>query len=115
MFDHVMEEGYLLITFFCNLTKNQKTELTDKLYDLIQKVKIQPIVLDMKEVNYVDSSGVGLLVMLVKYLMEHDLKIALYNISGDLRETFRMTRMYDVLGVCESKDEAIQYVMNKDS
>lgn len=64
------------------------------------------VVLDMSEVQFVDSSGLGAIVAAMKQLGDRR-KLALSGLTPDVDRVFRLTRMDSVFGIYPSVDAAL--------
>ena len=65
-------------------------EMKEKLALLIEKYKSN-IVIDCKELNYIDSTGLGALVALLKKAKDYDKGIRIINIKPYIRKLFTIT------------------------
>lgn len=63
------------------------------------------IVIDMKGVNYMDSSGIGALVAGQKKMKAHNGKFALVNINDDVLNILKLATLDKFFRIYESEDE----------
>lgn len=49
--------------------------------------------IDLSQVDYIDSSGLGVLVALQKRALEHHGKLQLHGLTGVVKELFELTRL----------------------
>jgi anti-anti-sigma factor len=56
------------------------------------------VVLDFTGVNYLDSSGLGMIVGLLVSAKRSGCKLRLVNLSPRVKEIFTMTRLFEALG-----------------
>lgn len=68
------------------------------------------VVVNCSELTYMHSSGVGLLLQYRKQAMIKRGCMALYDLHKSVRHTFDMLGATKILKVCDSRDEAIEYV-----
>ena len=64
-------------------------------------------VIDMAAVDFLDSSGLGVLVTLLKRLAEKGGRLRLAGLQKKVRVVFEITRMYKVFDIFETVDEAL--------
>ena len=64
------------------------------------------VVLDLSQVGFVDSSGLGAIVALMKFLGP-ERKLDLAGLTPDVDKVFRLTRMDTVFGIYRDVDTAI--------
>ena len=68
--------------------------------------KVSPIVVDLGEVPYIDSSGLATLVECFKEVGKYKGKFVLAGMTQNVREVFRLARLDTVLTIRDSVDEA---------
>ncbi len=56
-------------------------------------------VLDMKEVTYLDSSGLGMLVYLKKEIIKKEGKLQIINLNDPVLNVFKLTKLDDFFGL----------------
>lgn len=66
------------------------------------------LVLNFKDVNFINSSGLGRLVLAAKRAESNQGSIKISNLSDDLRELFTFTRLDAKIPVFDSEEEAVQ-------
>ena len=64
------------------------------------------ILLDMSEVEFLDSSGLGAIVTVMKYL-GREKRVQLAGLSGAVAKVFRLTRMDTVFRLFPTLDDAL--------
>lgn len=65
----------------------------------------QQIILDIGKLNFMDSSGLGALVSVMKTLSEQG-KVVIIGASGIVYDLFKVTRMNQIFTLCDSLEEA---------
>lgn len=71
---------------------------------------VRHVVLDLQNVQYMDSMCVGVLVELLTTLKEAGGHIALVNASGNIEYLFKLTRLDRVFPICRDVMKAIEVV-----
>lgn len=71
------------------------------------------VVLDLAEVDSIDSSGLGAIVAVMKQLGA-DRKLELASLSDKVRTVFRLTRMDAVMTIHDAKDDALSALANQE-
>lgn len=64
-------------------------------------------VLDFADTGYIDSSGLGALVTLVKKVRESGGDVRLSGLNADLRQLFALTKLDSLFRIAGSSDEAL--------
>ncbi|MCK4268143.1 MAG: STAS domain-containing protein [Actinomycetia bacterium] len=84
-------------------------KLKSRLVDLVDQGKFK-IVVDLEEVDFMDSSGLGVLVGGLKRVRSHDGAIALVCTQENILKIFRITGLVKVFPIFENQDQAVQSV-----
>jgi len=79
----------------------------EKIKELLMAGK-KKIVLNVANVNYIDSTGVGVLVACFNSARLHDAALKLANVWSRFREVLQMTRLLTVFDTYDSESAAIQ-------
>jgi anti-sigma B factor antagonist len=66
------------------------------------------IVLNMAEVYYIDSSGLGELVALCTHAARQGAKIKLMKLAPRVQDVMQLTRLYQVIDVFPDEDSAVR-------
>ena len=66
------------------------------------------ILLNFKEVSFINSSGLGRLILASKKITEADGTLRVFNLSDDLEELFTFTRLKDKVPVYKNEAEAME-------
>ena len=83
------------------------TLLSEKLHELIQAGK-KKIILDMAAIDYMNSSGLGILIGGLTTVRNQGGDIKLIHLAPKLKELLRITKLDCVFDVYENEDEAIE-------
>lgn len=77
----------------------------DKLREIVLRLR-KPVVMDMRNVDFMDSSGLGAMIAVRKALPE-TMPLTLKGLTPNVERVFRLTRMdmvFDITPACERKD-----------
>lgn len=64
------------------------------------------IMVDLKQVNYIDSSGLATFVELFQKMKRYGGKFALYNLNDAVRSVFEIAKLDSIFSLAKSEDEA---------
>lgn len=67
----------------------------------------QKAVLDMNNVTFLDSSGLGALLSVVRIMHGKEGRIKLCNVNPPVQVLFRMVRLGDLVEITDSREDAI--------
>ncbi len=104
-----------ILTFDNNVLDNlQIFELKEMLDDMFldMKEKNNKIIIDLANVEYVDSSGLGFLLIINAKLKKLESKLVFTNVRNKVRDVFDLTQIMDFFKVFNSNDEAINFLNN---
>lgn len=63
-----------------------------------QLMERKDIVFDFSKVSFVDSSGIGLLITLIKNLQSGEKKVVITNLSPEVAQVFDLLQLPEILG-----------------
>ena len=100
-------EGVSVIDVKGELTAFAEGVLMDA-YNQASEGGIRAIVLNFEGLEYMNSSGIGLLVTLLIRVNREKQRLLTYGLSEHYRNIFQITRLDDAIGIYDSEDEAIK-------
>ena len=77
-------------------------------YNQASDGKVRAIVLNFEGLEYMNSSGIGLLVTLLIRVNREKQKLLTYGLSEHYRSIFQITRLDDAIGIHDSEDDAVR-------
>lgn len=83
-------------------------EVRKSLLDAIHSKNAKRVVVNLKDVRYIDSSGVASLVEGLKKSREQNLRFLLVGLSHAAREVLELSRLIKVFEVFASEEEALK-------
>ena len=66
------------------------------------------LMLNLTEVHYMDSSGVGTLVEVFRRVSAYQGKLVLFGLNSRVRSVFEITKLDRFFTICETEDQAAQ-------
>ena len=69
---------------------------------------VRAIILNFEELEYMNSSGIGLLVTLLIRINREKQQLLTYGLSEHYRSIFQITRLDDAITICDSEGEAVR-------
>ncbi len=100
------DEG-LVVSLQGEIDYNQSHKLLSALNDHVEK-RPPRLVIDLKEVDYMDSSGLGTLVKIFQQVNAYKGKMALVAMNDRVRNAFEITRLDKFFSIHDSVDEALK-------
>jgi anti-sigma B factor antagonist len=77
-------------------------------YNQASDGRVHAIVLNFEGLEYMNSSGIGLLVTLLIRINREKQRLITYGLSEHYRNIFQITRLDDAIGIYDSEEEAIR-------
>ena len=85
---------------------DDRLQLGDKIQELVDVGK-KNIVLNLQNVELMDSVGLGMLVALRTSLMRREVKLLLSNVNRSVKSLLAITKLYNVFSLYDTEDEAL--------
>lgn len=77
--------------------------------ELIEKENYN-LIINLEEVRYIDSTGLGVLIGALKRVREHNGSINLICTNPQIKKIFNITGLVKIFGIFKSEEEAIQNI-----
>ena len=77
-------------------------------YDQASDGRVRAIVLNFEGLEYMNSSGIGLLVTLLIRVNREKQRLLTYGLSEHYRNIFQITRLDDAIGIYDSEEAAVR-------
>lgn len=82
-------------------------QLKDLMSKMIEK-KIQSFVINMEGVDYIDSTGIGVLISICNTLKKQGLKLAIPGVHGSVKKVIELTKLMGFFPLASSLEDAIR-------
>jgi anti-anti-sigma factor len=100
-------QDVVILSLYGNIrTNDDYADFKKAMDDVIEKGKAK-IILNFKEVHFINSSGLGRLVLAVKKVKEINGSLSIVNLSDDLKELFLFTRLDTKIPIFQTEEDAI--------
>ncbi len=77
-------------------------------YNQASDGRVRAIILNFEGLEYMNSSGIGLLVTLLIRVNREKQRLLTYGLSEHYRNIFQITRLDDAIGIYDSEEEAVR-------
>lgn len=84
-----------------------------KFFSQVQEEGEKNIVLDLNKVSFIDSTGLGILISLMRHLNEQEGRLRLSGLQDEVKSIFEITRLFRVFEIFQSVEQAIQEIQKK--
>lgn len=89
------------------LSTQHGVNLLMELFDEVSQFGAQSLVLDMQNLDYLDSVCLGCLVQSLNHAVEGGGRIALVNTEGNVQHLFRVTQLHRLFPICHDVPTAL--------
>lgn len=89
----------------------EATEINEKFHQLIDEKKLK-IVIDLNNVEWMNSSGLGILIGAVTLLRNNQGKLRLINVSDRIQNLLKITKLSGIFETSDSLEAAISSFSN---
>ncbi|MDH4224117.1 MAG: STAS domain-containing protein [Deltaproteobacteria bacterium] len=104
---HRMENNICVVSIEGNIALDGVNEAKTYLKPHLEDTAIKGILFNFEKVNFIDSSGIGLIVSIYKTMQQRDSRFGLCNLSKKNEEIFTITRLNKILDIFPSVQEGI--------
>ncbi|HAF28819.1 MAG TPA: hypothetical protein DCG75_07200 [Bacteroidales bacterium] len=108
MLKHESKNGIEILTFD-NVSKLNiliAQSLKEEVAQYLTKSNTK-LILDLKGIEYVDSSGFGALLSILRNAKNNNSQLKICNISSDVMELVKLLQLHNVFDICDSVDKCI--------
>ena len=107
---HRIEDDICLVSIEGNIALDGVNEAKAYLKTHLDSPDIKGLVINFEKVNFIDSSGIGLIVSIFKTMQQKDGQFGLTNLSKKNEEIFSITRLNKILNIYQSEEEALKAI-----
>ncbi len=98
--------GVMIVSVDGQLIVANRNELKEKVLEALESNESK-FVLDFSSTDYIDSSGLGVLVSVSKKIRVTGGDLRLAGLNEDLRRLLELTKLDKLFKICDTTDEAI--------
>ena len=100
-------EGIRILNISGNIILEETLQLKEHVEPFIEDPDSKGLIFNCKEIDYIDSSGLGLIVSVYKSLKKLDKFFALSSLNSKTMEIFVLTRLNEILIITDSDEAAL--------
>lgn len=105
-------DDFLMVRIIGNLVWDSSSELDNYLEPLIRQHKVQGVILDLSEMHYIDSSGVGIIIVTHQSLCENNRMLALTGLKNPAKSVFQLIKLDNLLNIYPDTQAAMNAIRN---
>lgn len=73
----------------------------------INKCRAKKVIFDLEKVDFMDSSGIGMILGRYKCIIRNNGRLGLINVNTNVRRIFEMSGIFKIIDLYQNIDEAI--------
>ncbi len=102
-----LQGSTLLVTFSGEITLEITTDLKVRIDEAIKSGEFGSLVVDLSEITFMDSSGIGFLVAMNTKVMGMGKKMFLLKPSAQVRKTLELVQLSNFFQILDNEDELL--------
>ena len=100
-------ENTLIVGFKGELDHHTAQEVRNEIDSTYKNRRLKNVILDLQGLNFMDSSGIGLIMGRYKNAKENNGKVALINVSSRVEKILTMSGILKIVNIYENKSIAL--------
>lgn len=104
------ERGVLIISLHGELDHHVVEQIRDSIESQLEQAQYQGLVISFRNIDFMDSSGLGLILGRFRSVSQHGGRMALCEVNPSLRRLFEMSGLLRVLPVYDTEGTAVSAV-----
>ncbi|SHI38767.1 anti-anti-sigma regulatory factor, SpoIIAA [Clostridium cavendishii DSM 21758] len=100
----------LIVNLSGELDHHSAEEVRVKIDDRIERDRSKKLIFNFKEVTFMDSSGIGVVIGRYKKLLTLKGEVAVVYVNRSVKRVFELSGMFKIIKLYDSLDEALGFV-----
>jgi len=110
----IKKQGDIHVLYlYGNVTISEVGSLGDEMKERILKKEITYLIINFKEVSFIDSWGLSIIISIYKNIMMVSGILVACELCDDVKNFFSIIKLDTIINVYETEDEAIKYMQKK--
>ncbi|MFP4698038.1 MAG: anti-sigma F factor antagonist [Eubacteriales bacterium] len=98
----------LIVTLRGDLDHHNAKFVREKIDSLLKRNNLKNVIFDFANMDFMDSSGIGVIMGRYKNLQSVGGKVAVANVSPSIDRIFNISGLYKIISKCTSVNEALK-------
>lgn len=108
MFKYSFSDKNLFVEFICSeLDHHVANEIREGLDELLNSNQVKNMVFDFANINFMDSSGIGVIIGRYKKISIENGKVSVININDRVKKIFDLSGLNKIINIYETYEEAV--------
>lgn len=108
-------EGAVVLDVKGQLTGGPEAETFRDLFKAIVEEGTNNVIVNLKGVDWISSTGIGIMIRGYKTVREADGNFILVHVGERTAQVFNVLRLYDIFHIMETEEQAVEYLANPTS
>jgi anti-sigma B factor antagonist len=100
-------ENIFIIDVLGEMDLYNSYKLKELLMKMVEK-KIEHFIINLEDVEYIDSSGIGALIYITSTIKKMNLKLAITHVHGSVKRVIELTKLSGFFPILPSMEEAVK-------
>lgn len=101
-----LDQKNLVIEFMVTeLDHHIANELREEIDDILMSKSIKNIIFNFRNINFMDSSGIGVIIGRYKKISNDGGKVMIINANNRIKKIFNLSGMNKIIDICDTYEE----------
>jgi len=105
--NHKIKNEVCIVAINGNMAMDSIADIKHYIALILDDESLIGLIINFKNVRFIDSSGLGLIISTFKTLQQRDAKFAIFQLNESNTEIFKMTRLGIIVTIVETEEEAL--------
>ncbi len=101
-------ETFVELVFDGDVTIEQSFMFKDDIKEKLTGIESPRVMVDLTEVGFMDSSGLGMLISFFKEVTEQQGEIVYFGVQSYVKKLLGLVKLDQVFKICDSRDDALR-------
>ena len=107
------KKDFLIVRLRGELDMDAVSKFRNRVIELMEEKKLNNLLLDMAEVQFIDSTGIGVLLGRYREIKSQGGELVLINLDKNIRRLLKLSGILNLVDVYENENEAINNQMKE--
>ncbi len=109
---HVIHNDICIVFLTGNFSFDTSAVYEDHMLPLTTVPELKGVICNCQDLEFVDSTGLSLLIATAQTLQERDVPFALCNLNKNVFSTFIQTKLDRIMRICTTESEALEFIQS---
>jgi len=105
-----VENGVLVVSLHGEIDHHAVEQMRTEIEQQLAETRYQGLVISFRNINFMDSSGLGLILGRYRTVTQHGGKMAIAEVNGTLKRVFDMSGLLKILPVYATESDAVRAI-----